>query len=564
MGAKKTTPSVENVYTVAGHWVECALRKDDSLFTPGKPIWSPALLQELRSHFLERPDLGEGGFYDKLRQQLEDCSPEAYQLMAEALFVQFLIIWHGQMGQDAKRSQVERVLSWGAPVSGIPNHLAVGLTPGIAASMALALGRPYQVGYILEFVEQWKTQPADALEERLVDPWAFKDFVEGLTLPSPLFDGKSNAASSQREAILHLVHHNTFEGIVSAQQKLQISRAEAFSPFLTEEIEDVDRRLERIRQGLEAQRGEDFDFHDPNIKAMWDPVNPPETAGERTPEPRPPKDLETVARRLYLPSGFLNSVSDLLEDKKQVIFQGPPGTGKTYVARVLAQTLAESDERVTLVQLHPSYAYEDFVQGFRPTLNAGQTGFERVNGPLVLAAERARKEPNAKHFLVIDEINRGNVAKVFGELYFLLEYRNENVRLQYHGEEDEPFSLPGNLYIIGTMNTADRSIALVDLALRRRFYFVDFHPDKEPIKGLLLRWLSDNVPEMDWVADVVDRANQKLRDRHAAIGPSYFMKSHLDDDAVESIWQHSILPYVEERLFGENIPLSEFDLYQLL
>ena len=108
------------------------------------------------------------------------------------------------------------------------------------------------------------------------------------------------------------------------------------------------------------------------LRRCGDPANRPEPAGERTPEPRPPKDLETVARRLYLPSGFLNSVSDLLEDKKQVIFQGPPGTGKTYVARVLAQTLAESDERVTLVQLHPSYAYEDFVQGFRPTLNAGQ------------------------------------------------------------------------------------------------------------------------------------------------------------------------------------------------
>ena len=224
--------------------------------------------------------------------------------------------------------------------------------------------------------------------------------------------------------------------------------------------------------------------------------------------------------------------------------------------RIRARTVASVTSSPPSAILAPS------IGGFG--LNAGQPGFERVNGPLVLAAERARKEPNAKHFLVIDEINRGNVAKVFGELYFLLEYRNENVRLQYHGEEDEPFSLPGNLYIIGTMNTADRSIALVDLALRRRFYFVDFHPDKEPIKGLLLRWLSDNVPEMDWVADVVDRANQKLRDRHAAIGPSYFMRSHLDDDAVESIWQHSILPYVEERLFGENIPLSEFDLYQLL
>ena len=129
----------------------------------------------------------------------------------------------------------------------------------------------------------------------------------------------------------------------------------------------------------------------------------------------------------------------------------------------------------------------------------------------------------AKHFLVIDEINRGNLARVFGELYFLLEYRDSEMDLQY---SDEPFSLPDNLYIIGTMNTADRSIALVDLALRRRFYFVEFHPDDEPVKNVLRNWLSAKAPGMDWVADVVDAANEKLRDdRHAAIGPSYFMKS---------------------------------------
>jgi len=100
------------------------------------------------------------------------------------------------------------------------------------------------------------------------------------------------------------------------------------------------------------------------------------------------------------------------------------------------------------------------------------------------AADLARDNPTEKHFLIIDEINRGNLAKVFGELYFLLEYRDEAIRLQY---SDEEFSLPENLYIIGTMNTADRSIALVDLALRRRFHFVEFHPDKPPIQGLLER-----------------------------------------------------------------------------
>ena len=131
---------------------------------------------------------------------------------------------------------------------------------------------------------------------------------------------------------------------------------------------------------------------------------------------------------------------------------------------------------------------------------------------------------DAKHFLVIDEINRGNLAKVFGELYFLLEYRDKEMDLQY-SNQGERFKLPENLYIIGTMNTADRSIALVDLALRRRFYFVEFHPDEDPVKSVLRRWLLDKSPGMEWVADLVEKANVHLReDRHAAIGPSYFMK----------------------------------------
>ncbi len=275
----------------------------------------------------------------------------------------------------------------------------------------------------------------------------------------------------------------------------------------------------------------------------------------------PAMTLAELADALTFPVEFLEEVQTLLEDKKQVIFQGPPGTGKTFVARELAKRLAGADDRVTLVQFHPSYSYEDFVQGFRPTLEGGQAGFELRDGPLVRAARVARLDQGKgiKHFLIIDEINRGNLAGVFGELYFLLEYRDEGIQLQY---SDEPFSLPDNLYIIGTMNTADRSIALVDLALRRRFYFVEFHPDNEPIKGVLRRWLQKNgLDDMEWVADVVDGANKLLGDdRHAAIGPSYFMKDNLDEVAVERIWKHSVLPYIEERLIGQDDRLGQFNL----
>ena len=142
-------------------------------------------------------------------------------------------------------------------------------------------------------------------------------------------------------------------------------------------------------------------------------------------------DLHSLVTELRLDLDFLSEIWALLEDKRQIIFQGPPGTGKTYVAQRLAEHLAGSSDRVTIVQFHPSYAYEDFVQGFRPTLDEeGRAGFVLTDGPLLTAANHARCEPDERHFLIIDEINRGNLAKVFGELYFLLEYRDKMIRLQ--------------------------------------------------------------------------------------------------------------------------------------
>ena len=281
--------------------------------------------------------------------------------------------------------------------------------------------------------------------------------------------------------------------------------------------------------------------------------------------PPPVGNLEALAENLLIDVEYLDEIEALLKERRQVIFQGPPGTGKTFVAQALAKCLAGWEDQVTLVQFHPSYAYEDFVRGFRPSITEnGQAAFELRDGPLLRAAEKARMDKDSKHFLIIDEINRGNLAKIFGELYFLLEYRDKKIRMQYQKDGEDDFSLPKNLYIIGTMNTADRSIALVDLALRRRFYFVEFHPDDGPVKDVLGRWLDKHSTGMKGVAKIVQKANELLKDdKHAAIGPSYFMKECLDRTMVKRIWKHSVLPYIEERLFGDENRVKEFDFEKL-
>ncbi len=278
--------------------------------------------------------------------------------------------------------------------------------------------------------------------------------------------------------------------------------------------------------------------------------------------PQPPASWSALAEKLLWEPGQLQEIIDDLEEKGQVIFYGPPGTGKTYVAQEVAKECKRNGGGFEIVQFHPSYSYEDFVEGFRPRLIDGHPGFELVQGPLRRIAEKARNNHHATFILVIDELNRGNVSKVLGELYFLLEYRDESVRLQYGGD-GEGFSLPPNLWFICTMNTADRSIALMDAALRRRFYFAPFFPDEPPVKGLLHRWLTKNG-HGTWVADLVDAANKKL-DRDSGIGPSYFMGDGqtLDESRVRRIWKRAVMPYIEEQCFGDSEKLKEFEFDRL-
>jgi 5-methylcytosine-specific restriction enzyme B len=268
-----------------------------------------------------------------------------------------------------------------------------------------------------------------------------------------------------------------------------------------------------------------------------------------------PPVAEALAEALFVTRAWLAEIVELLNEKRQVVFYGPPGTGKTFVAQALARHVEETGGESELVQFHPAYSYEDFFEGYRPKLDgANGVEYELRAGPLLRIADAARANPERPYLLIIDEINRGNIAKIFGELYFLLEYRERGIKLQYSPEVN--FSLPENLYVIGTMNTADRSIALVDSALRRRFYFFPFLPNVEPLRGVLRRWLSHQGYDLE-AADYLEVLNAVLEqsggDDEFAVGASYFITRNGAPD-VERVWRYAIAPLLEERFYGARKP----------
>ncbi|GGQ00414.1 AAA family ATPase [Streptosporangium pseudovulgare] len=272
---------------------------------------------------------------------------------------------------------------------------------------------------------------------------------------------------------------------------------------------------------------------------------------------------DELAGRLLVDRDWLQECVELLRDRPQLVFYGPPGTGKTYLAQELAHFLAGGrPENVKLVQFHPAYSYEDFFEGFRPVQTPDGQGvtFRPLPGPLLRLVDAARQRPEEPYVLIIDEINRGNLAKIFGELYFLLEYRRRAIDLLYSSAEGtgQAFTLPENLVILGTMNTADRSIALVDAAMRRRFAFVELHPEETPTREMLGRWLGERDLPGD-AARLLAELNARIDDRDFKIGPSYLMREavHRDGKGFERVWRTQILPLLEEHHYGDGVDVSQ-------
>lgn len=454
-------------------WVERCLIEDGSLLFGEREVWTMANLVDFRERFLEGAIYKtEQSFEEKLAEQLNDASAEVRLLAAELIAV-YCLFAYVLMGKDRKIHLIRFAAgdAWSDDSPGWP-LLKDALGEGIGnPGLGYAIKRELQIGYLIDFAIRWK-QLREEEQRRLVgDPRALREFADEET--------QGIANREMRNVLLHLIHPDSFERMSSGSHKRQI--VAAFGPeFLTGDDvpEDLDERILYIREALEGLgvEGEPMlDFYRPPLNQIWRAEGPVEGLDD----------------------------ASLLVYKKQLVFYGPPGTSKTFQARELAETVIRRevlhlwgaakyfgeeekvaklmDDNVTWIQLHPGFGYEEFIVGLR--LQGDATIF--VPGRLLKLVREmeAEGEDAPPRVLVLDEINRSDLSRMFGEAFSLLENRNASVVLPAEGENGEPIELrlPENLYVIGTMNLIDQSIEQLDFALRRRFFWRECGFEREPI-----------------------------------------------------------------------------------
>lgn len=548
------SPNAAQVFDAADKFKQRCLLDQASLFLDDQTLWTPEHFKSLIDNYVNRPDTGDRGFYEKLADQLATCEPLDVALMAE-------VFWIVQLGPTnlkapTKIKTVERIWNM-KPVAAYPTSSPFLQIPVLSGLGSAGPGYnnylPMEVTFAVEAFAAFVAKPRHERESLLSDAQGFANWLD--SIPS----GKGRQLY---HTLCHVLFPDAFERIFSQGNKFQVARAHnVWTPALGESRPAMDAALLELRKRLELRHPGAVDYYVPPVGTLIkeEVTQPTKSAAalsdiggmSKSPgataanEPDPEYDVDAAA-----------NAKPTLRLADNLILFGPPGTGKTFEMQTRMRAAFDEGEDFAFVAFHPSYAYEDFVGGLRPVVAPNGTGVAVVfqKGPFLTLCEKAHANPTQQFTLFIDEINRANVAKVFGELITLIEPSKRVIAGSKVNDEGawvtlpglpERFGVPDNLNIVATMNTADRSIAMMDIALRRRFRFLECAPDPKSIVPAMV-----GAVDLPKLLQCLNDRLEYLLDRDHVIGHAVFMEI-TSLSKLQQVLAQRVIPLLQEYFFED-------------
>jgi 5-methylcytosine-specific restriction protein B len=541
------------IFEAADQFKKSCLLGRQSLFLDGQALWTTDHFNALIENYVKQPDVGDGGFYDKLEGQLALCSSQDVALMAELFWIVQLAPTNLAASYKAERVKHIWNMNPAAPFPDESPYLDAEVLSGLgSAGPGYNLYLWMEMVFAVEAFSAFVAMERSERESLLGNGFAFAEWLE--SIPS----GKGRQLY---HTLCHVLFPDAFERIFSQSQKFKVARAhKIWSSSLGESRPSMDAALLELRKRLELQYPGQVDYYEEPVGTLIKSSATEPESSTATVFPAGGTPLGPVGMISEDASGYgvdvVTNAKPALRLTYNLILYGPPGTGKTFEMQARMKRAFDDGGNFVFVTFHPSYSYEDFIGGLRPVAATDGSGIAVAfqKGPFLTLCEKAHADPTQQYTLFIDEINRANVAKVFGELITLIEPSKRVIAGSKASDNELWVTVPGlndrlgvpdNLNVVATMNTADRSIAMMDIALRRRFRFQECPPEPHRIEPAAV-----GAIELPKLLQCINDRLEYLLDRDHLIGHALFMGIH-SLDRLQQVLAEQIIPLLQEYFFED-------------